>query len=275
MQGTSVEPVDVLVFGAHPDDCDIKAGGVAVKWADAGGRVRFVSLTNGAAGHQRIGGVELSRRRRAEAQAAADVLGIEYDVQDVTDGELEPTVDRRKRIIRTIREFEPDLVLTHRPNDYHPDHRYASKLVQDSAYMVAVPNICTDVRALSYDPVVGYLSDDFQRPYPHQPDAVVTVDDVFDRKVDALHRHESQFYEWLPYVDGVLDDVPEGDADRREWLASAYADRWFDAATDYRDELANRYDESVAADASYVEVFEACEYGGQVTDEGFAALFPK
>jgi LmbE family N-acetylglucosaminyl deacetylase len=160
----------ILVFGAHPDDCDIKAGGLAAKATAAGEEVRFVSMTNGDAGHHEIGGVELARRRRAEASAASDVLDIEYDLLDHHDGELEPTLERRKRIIRLIRNYEPDLILTHRPNDYHPDHRYTSALIQDSAYMVTVPNVCTDTEVLSYNPVIAYLSDDFEKPYPFEPD---------------------------------------------------------------------------------------------------------
>lgn len=268
------DPVDALAFGAHPDDCDIKAGGVAAKWADAGGRVRFVSLTNGAAGHHETGGVALARRRRAEAAAAADALGVEYVVDDVTDGELEATLANRERVIREIRRFDPDVVLTHRPNDYHPDHRYASTLVRDACYMVRVPNVCTDVAALDEDPVVAYLSDDFQRPYPHQADAVVAVDDVVERKLDALDAHESQFYEWLPHVDGRLDEVPADPDERRAWLADEYAPDWFDAADGHRDALAARYGGETAADATYVEAFEACEYGRQLSDDAFRALFP-
>ena len=122
----------IIVFGAHPDDCDIKAGGIAIKYANLGHEVKFVSVTNGDAGHHEIGGVELARRRRAEAQAAGAVAGIEYHVIDNHDGELEPTLENRKKIIRLIRNYTPDLILTHRPNDYHPDHRYTSILVQDS-----------------------------------------------------------------------------------------------------------------------------------------------
>lgn len=269
------EVTDVLVVGAHPDDCDIKAGGAALKWARAGGQVKFVSLTNGAAGHHEIGGVELAKRRRAEAQAAAEVLGIDYEVHDVTDGELEPSLPGRKHLIRTIREFQPDLVLTHRPNDYHPDHRYTSTLVQDSAYMVTVPNVCTDTEALPYNPVMAYLGDDFHKPYPHQADAVVAIDDVIEEKLDALDQHESQFYEWLPYNDGVYEAVPGDPADRREWLASEYIDHWFVDGDGYSDELRDRYDAETAHSTRHVEVFEACEYGAQLLPDEFDALFPR
>lgn len=268
------DTLDVLVFGAHPDDCDIKAGGVAAKHADAGHNVRFVSVTNGDAGHHEIGGVELARRRREEAAAAAEVLGIEYEIMDHHDGELEPTLERRKKFIRMIRNYEPDLILTHRPNDYHPDHRYTSRLVQDSAYMVTVPNICTGTDALDYNPVIAYLSDDFQKPYPFDPDVVVAIDDVIDRKTEALHQHESQVYEWLPYNMGRTDEVPESEAGRKEWIREEWMERSADVADRYRDLLVERYGEA-GEDVRYAEAFEGCEYGSPLTDENSEELFPR
>src|SRR5688572_18905519 len=131
----------LLVFGAHPDDCEFTAGGLAALYAQIGGRVCFVSMTNGDAGHQSLGGATLARIRREEARAAAAVIGIESRVLENHDGELLPTLDRRREVIRLIREWQPELILTPRPYDYHPDHRYTSILVQDAAYMVTVPNV--------------------------------------------------------------------------------------------------------------------------------------
>ncbi len=132
----------LLVIGAHPDDADIGAGGLAVIFRRLGHVVKFVSVTNGAVGHHQMSGQPLVARRRAEAQAAGEIIGAEYEVWDYPDGQLLPTLEARKQVIRLIRQFSPDLLLTHRPNDYHPDHRYTSQLVQDAAYLVTVPNIC-------------------------------------------------------------------------------------------------------------------------------------
>ncbi len=268
------ESINVLVFGAHPDDCDIKAGGTAVKYATAGHNVRFVSVTNGDAGHHEIGGIELATRRRDEATAAGEALGIEYHVMDHHDGELEPTLERRKKFIREIRRFEPDLVFTHRPNDYHPDHRYTSQLVQDSAFMVTVPNICTDTPALRENPVMAYLSDDFQKPYPFSPNVIVAIDDVIDRKLEALHQHTSQFYEWLPWNLGIHEDVPSDEAARKEWLKEHWLDRSEKLADRFRDQLIERYGDA-GEDVTYAEAYEECEYGSDLTAEKQAALFPK
>jgi LmbE family N-acetylglucosaminyl deacetylase len=267
------QPLKILVFGAHPDDCDIKVGGLAILYAQLGHQVRFVSVTNGDAGHHEIGGVELARRRRAEAQAAGAVAGIEYHVLDNHDGELEPTLENRKKIIRIIRGFVPDLILTHRPNDYHPDHRYTSILVQDSAYMVTVPNICTDTPALSHNPVIGYLSDTFQQPTPFVPDVAIDIDEVVDKKLDMLHCHTSQMYEWLPFNAGKLKDVPKSPGARRKWLEHR-TEGFRAVANKNRDLLVKQYGEKRGSNVQCAEAFSACEYGSKLTADNIAKLFP-
>lgn len=266
-------PLRVLAIGAHPDDCDAKAGGVAALYAAAGHRVRFVSLTNGDAGHQEMHGAGLAWRRRKEAEAAAAVIGIEYVILDNHDGELVPSLENRRQVIRAIRDFVPDLIMAPRPNDYHPDHRYTSQLVQDAAYCVTVPGSVALSTHLQHNPVIVYVSDHFQKPHPFSPDVVVDIGSVIERKLDMLHRHESQMYEWLPYNRGILDQVPQGDAERRAWLG---ADRG--PHDELRDErwrrlLAKRVGEGAAA-ARYVEAFEGCEYGSPLTEEAIGRLFP-
>lgn len=265
----------ILVIGAHPDDCDFKAGGVATKYAALGHVVRFVSVTNGDAGHQRLGGVELAEMRRAEAEAAGAVIGIEYQVLDHHDGQLEPSLFNRQTIIRLIRSFGPDLILTHRPNDYHPDHRYTSTLVQDASYLVTVPNLCEDTPALRASPVIAYLSDDFQRPYPFTPDVAVDIDDAIERKLDMLHCHTSQVYDWLAWHDGVLQQVPAGATERREWLRGRMIEPFDPVIADrYRDLLVRWYGPQQGAAVRYCEAFELCEYGQQPSAAELRRLFP-
>ncbi|ODR80815.1 GlcNAc-PI de-N-acetylase [Haladaptatus sp. W1] len=270
------ETVRVLVVGAHPDDCDLKAGGVACKYADDSHDVLFVSMTNGEAGHHELGGAELVSRRHAEANAAASVAGVGFELFDIPDGRLEPSLDNRDRLIHRIREFRPDLVLTHRPNDYHPDHRYTAQLVRDAAYLVAVPNVCPATPALDSNPVFAYLSDTFERPYPFSPDVVVDIDDAADRKLEMLDCHGSQMYEWLPYVEGVLDDVPDDPDERFDWLRSGglpHVEALSTVADRYRDGLVERYG-SAGEEVRYAEAFEVSEYGAPLTDEAKARLFP-
>ena len=257
----------LLVFGAHPDDCDIKAGGLAALYAQKGHRVKFVSVTNGDAGHHQMGGEPLAKRRNAEAQAAAKVLGIEYELLDNHDGHLEPTLENRFKVIQQIRQFRPDLVMTHRPNDYHPDHRYTSVLVQDAAYMVTVPNVCGLALALDYNPTILYLSDGFTKPYPFQADVVVGIDEVIEQKIDMLHCHQSQFYEWLPYNAGILDQVPKEDAEQRSWMAKRRLQGFRKVADQYREVLISTYGEEKGYQIHYAEAFEACEYGAPLTEK--------
>jgi len=264
----------LLVFGAHPDDCEYTAGGLAALYARIGGRVCFVSVTNGDAGHQTLAGAKLARLRREEAAAAAAVIGIESRILDNHDGELLPTLDRRREIIGIIREYRPDLVLTPRPNDYHPDHRYTSVLVQDAAYMVTVPNARAFADHLQRDPVIMYVRDHFQKPYPFTPDVVVAIDEVVDKKLEMLHCHASQMYEWLPYNAGQLDQVPAGAKERRAWLDQRQTARLRTEAERYRELLIEHYGPERSATIQFAEGFEACEYGAPLTDEARARLFP-
>jgi LmbE family N-acetylglucosaminyl deacetylase len=248
---------------------------VAALYTRAGHTVKFVSVTNGDAGHHEMGGVELARRRHAETQAVAKVLGLaEYQVLDNHDGELEPTLPNRRQVIRIIREFEPDLILAPRPNDYHPDHRYASQLVQDAAYMVTVPNIVALTDHLRRNPVIAYLSDTFQKPYPFSPDVAVDVGEAIEAKLDALHCHVSQVYEWLPYNAMREHEVPSGEADRRRWLEERYMGRMLANADRFRDLLTRFYGPERAARVRYAEAFEGCEYGSRLTPELIPKLFP-
>src|SRR5207253_10152470 len=121
-----------------------------------------------------------------EVGKAARILGIRTQVLDIHDGELEPTLEHRRTITRLIRDWKADIVLAHRPNDYHPDHRYTGILVQDAAYMVTVPFFCSDVPPLKKNPVFLYYSDRFERPNPFRADVVVGIDDVNEKKLAAI-----------------------------------------------------------------------------------------
>jgi LmbE family N-acetylglucosaminyl deacetylase len=262
----------VLAIGAHPDDCDIKFGGTAIKMARAGHIVKFVSVTNGDAGHQSMGGGALAKRRYLEAQEAGRRFGIaEYQVLDNHDGELVPSLDVRRQIIKAIREWKADVVIAPRPNDYHPDHRYTGVLVQDAAYMVVVPNVLPHVPPLERNPIFLYYQDGFQRPNPFRPDVVVPIDDVWDQKINAMDAHVSQFYEWLPWVDRRLDQVPKDAAARKKWLGSE-RDQPVNPAV--KAVLTEELGADAAAKVTKVEAFELCEYGRRPSVADLRAMFP-
>ena len=265
------EKIRVIAFGAHPDDCDIRASGTAALFAKMGYPVRFVSVTNGDAGHQTMKGPELAARRLAEAKESARRLGIDYVVLNNHDGELLPTLDVREQVIRQIRAWNADIVLAPRPNDYHPDHRYTGVLVQDAAYMVVVPAVTPDVPPLRKNPLFLYYEDRFQRPNPFRPDIAVRIDDVVDKKIDALDAHVSQFYEWLPWVDGKLEEVPKDPAERKVWLKRS---RTREISDPVRASLVKWYGPQKGDAAKYYEAFEICEYGAQPDEARIRQLFP-
>jgi len=268
------DPLRIIVFGAHPDDCEIFAGGTAAKYVARGDEVLFVSITNGDAGHQSDGGKTLALRRAAEAQRAASVLGVQYRVLDFHDGQLQPTLEARYQVIRLLRQWSADVVLCHRPNDYHPDHRAVGILVQDAAYMVVVPNVCPDVPALRKNPYFFYVWDSYRKPYPFQVDAAVNIDDVMKKKLDMMHCHESQFYEWLPFVENVLGQIPASESERRKWLEGSWGE-WLRSMTDCaRGRLAERYGDEKAAAIRWAEPFELCEYGSRPAAQDWERLFP-
>ena len=265
-------PLQVIVIGAHPDDADLCAGGTASLWASMGHHVKFLSLTNGDAGHQDMGGGALAVRRRAEAKESARRLGIdEYEVLDNHDGELLPTLDVRLQVIRRIRQWNADVVILPRPNDYHPDHRNTGLVVQDAAYMVIVPNVASDTPPLQKNPVFLYCQDRFQKPNPFEPDVAVNIDPVFEKKIDGLDAHVSQMYEWLPWTAQALDQVPEGEAERKKWLAGVRKRAIND---DIRASLEKWYGADVAAEIGNAEAFEICEYGRQPDEAAVRQLFP-
>lgn len=261
----------IIVIGAHPDDCDSDAGGTAALLAAMGHAVKFVAVTNGDAGHHKIQGKALAERRYAETQEVAKRLGVKYDVLDNHDGMLTPTLEVRLQIIRKIREWDADVVIAPRPNDYHPDHRYTGVLVQDAAYMVAVPNIAYDVPALRKNPVFLYTRDHFQRPNPFRPDIAIDISSVFEKKMSALDAHVSQFYEWMPWIGHYEQEVPQSKEDRFKWLMKRYDEKM---RPDVRAALAKWYGEEKALAAKYAEAFEICEYGAQPSEDDIRKIFP-
>lgn len=265
----------LLILGAHPDDAEFHAGALAAIYRRHGHEVKMVSLTNGEAGHHEISGAPLAARRKSEAAAAAAVIGATAEVWPNRDGRLEPTLDVRWQVVRAIREFRPDLVLTHRPNDYHPDHRAVGQAVQDACYLVTVPAIVPEIPFLRRDPVVGYLPDRFTKPTPLAADVVVDAGPYVETIVDMLACHASQVFEWLPFNRRQSEEVPPGTAERRAWLRNWYLGLLRPQADRYRERLIARYGRERGASIEYAEAFEISEYAAPLDDEARGRLFPE
>jgi LmbE family N-acetylglucosaminyl deacetylase len=266
----------IIAFGAHPDDCELKVAGVAAKWAALGHHVKFVSVTNGDVGHWGMAGGPLANRRRAEVEKCAKILGIESQVLDIHDGELLPTLEHRRAITRLIRDWKADLVLSHRPNDYHPDHRNVGILVQDAAYMVTVPHFCPDSPYLKNNPVFLYYEDRFTKPTRFSADIIVAIDDTIEKKFQAVEALKSQFYEGG--CNGGPHLMPNPDnkaavAQRNKEVREQFDQRFLATARRFNLQLADWYGKD-AKKVRYAEAFEICEYGRTPNREEIRKLFP-
>ena len=267
----------IICFGAHPDDAEYKSGGTAALWAAQGHHVKIVSVTNGDIGHWAMAGGPLARRRTAESAEVAKRLGIHSEVLDIHDGELLPTLENRRKIVRLIREWNADIVISHRPWDYHPDHRYVGVLVQDAAFMVTVPFFMPNVPRLEKNPLFLYSSDRFQKPYPFEADIAVAIDSVFEKKVRALTALESQTFEGgaLSSAERTAQSPPASQPELRfEWLHERWDRRQGGEAKKYRNALIRRYGEDRGNAVKYAEAFEICEYGRQPSEKEIRELFP-
>jgi N-acetylglucosamine malate deacetylase 1 len=267
----------IIAFGAHPDDCELKAAGVGAKWAALGHHVKFVSVTNGDVGHWKSAGGPLAKRRTEEVQACAKILGTRAEVLDIHDGELLPTLENRRWITKLIREWKADVVLSHRPNDYHPDHRNVGLLVQDAAYMVTVPFFCPDVPYLEKNPVFFFYEDRFTKPNRFSADVVVAIDDVIDKKLAAVEALESQFYEGGCNGGPRLVPSPGNAAAvaaRKKEVRQSFADRFASTAKRHGLQLTGWYGGEAASKVKYAEAFEICEYGRVPGKEELRKLFP-
>ena len=271
-----MKKLHVMAIGAHPDDCDFCFGGTALKFIAQGHKVMFLSMTNGCSGHREAPGPALAARRYNETQAVAKLTGIEYKMTDIPDGSLTTELRYRDVLMREIRAFKPDLVFTHRPNDYHPDHRSTGTLVMDCSYLVIVPHVVPDSPPLKKAPGIFYFHDDFSFPGPFVPDMVVSIDEVIDQKAAMLDCHASQVYEWLPFAGNYLKEVPPEDdpMGRLTWLKEQIKSMEPEVSGKYREILDRRYGKENGEKVRRCEAFQLSEYGAKIKYEELETLFP-
>lgn len=263
-----------LMIGAHLDDNEFRSAGITSKLVNWGHDVRFLSCCNGCGGHHIMTPGETVKRRAAESAAVAKVLGIQYDVWDIDDCSLVADLETRRRMIRYIRNYAPDVVISHRQNDYHADHRAVGLLVQDASYLLTVPHECPDAPAMRKMPVIMYYEDNFKNP-TFRPDIVIDIGSEIDKKFRAVHCNESQIYEWLAYEDNLT--PPTEESARMAWLKGGvtqdttdeevFAAKWSwgvrfaKTAAVFRERLIEIYGEELGRAVRFAEAFEVCEYG--------------
>jgi LmbE family N-acetylglucosaminyl deacetylase len=268
------KPLRIIAFGAHPDDAELKAAGVAALWAAQGHKVKFVAMTNGDVGHFAQAGGPLAQRRYKEVQECARILGITTDVLDIHDGELEPTLENRRTVARLIRDWQADIVMGHRPYDYHPDHRYTGVLMDDAAVVVVAPFFVPDTTPTPRNPLFFYYSDGFEHPARFVPTMVVDIDAVAEKKWQCVSAMPSQFGDADSWQGRTRPDVPKSDAERPAYLLKLAQERTASVANQYRDRLIAIYGEERGKKVKYAEAFQLGQYGRQAGAEELRALFP-
>jgi LmbE family N-acetylglucosaminyl deacetylase len=254
-----------MFIGAHPDDADIDFGGTAILLKRLGHNIVFVSVTDGSAGHQTMNRQMLSARRHAETQSVARFLDITYLVMDGVDGELMPDLAMRHKLIKQIRTHKPDVIVCPRPSDYHPDHRAAGQLVQDCSFLLTVPAVCPEVPRLERAPYIFYHQDNFTKPIPFTPEILVDITPAYDKKIESFSHHESQAFEWLPFIESIEESVPDDPIKRMNFLKHH---RGFMSDSSQFISLFNN------PAVQQVEALERCEYGAKTTKKIAEQLFP-
>lgn len=264
----------LLLIVAHPDDAEARCGGLMTIYRKAGHLVKWISVTNGNGGHHQKSGPELANRRLEESKNATAIIGAECEIWETDDGHLEPTLELRWKVIRAIRGFKPDLVLTHRTCDYHPDHRAVAQLVQDASFSATVPALVPEVPALKKDPVIAFMADLFTRPNPLRADIALRVDPFSDTIVDMFSCHVSQVFEWLPYNLGMTEPVPNDDPGRKEWMRKHFLPLLYGKVADrFKADLISTYGEETAEQTTMAEVYEISEYARPLDDQLRERLF--
>ncbi|AJY74748.1 PIG-L deacetylase family protein [Paenibacillus beijingensis] len=268
------QPIRVIVIAAHPDEADMYAGGTAALFAEAGHKVKFLSLTNGDCGHYELRGEELAQRRKQEALAAAKCLGIEeYEVMDTPDGTIEPTLPFRNEVIRQIRRWKADLVISFHPEGgISPDNRYTGKIVSDAVPFTTVSNYLPDEPGLTTRPLV-LLMPDTTMIHDYRPDIVIDVGRTIEKKLLACDAHATQFYESPAWHSGTLDRLPALWEDKKKHLLEGWSETFY-VSLKMMPALERWYGARRAAEVRYAEPFEIARYSRSASLEEWKAYLP-
>ena len=264
----------IIAFGAHPDDAELKFAGTAALFAAQGAKVKLVALTNGDVGHFSQAGGPLAQRRKAEVEACHAKLDVATEVLDIHDGELMPDLETRKKVANLIRDWQADIVLSHRPWDYHPDHRAVGKLAEDAAVVVAAPYFAPYTPPTKGNPIFLFYSDPFKHPYPFDPILAVGIDDVAQKKWDCISALPSQFGDADSWQARYGRNVPADEAGRKAYLLDIVKQRNADVANQYRDLLVKLYGDQKGKAIKYAEAFELNQYGSAATADELKKMFP-
>ncbi|HTL55020.1 MAG TPA: PIG-L family deacetylase [Candidatus Limnocylindrales bacterium] len=184
--------MNILAVGAHPDDIEILCAGTLARYAKQGHHIYMASFTCGDMGDLEIPPTELARIRKAEAEASAAIIGAQLLWPAITDELVFPNEDQRRIMIDLLRQADPDVILTHSPNDYHPDHRYVSQLVFDSYFQKGLPHLPNQrLPACRFAQAQVYYMDNLGG-IAFEPAEYVDITEVLETKDRMLRCHQSQ-----------------------------------------------------------------------------------
>ncbi len=263
--GVSQNKLKVIVIFAHPDEGEIYAGGITTLYTQRGHEVKFMSLTNGDAGHYAMQAKELAERRYGEAMHAKEILSLsEYEVLDYHDGVLENTEELRKKVASSIGDWDADVVFTFYPaRGGHNDNMTAGWIVRDASLLLDEAQM----------PVFIYMRDFHTASFSYIPDFAINIDEVWETKLAACGAHESQVIEYNPEMEGVLDEVRASKEIQEDFLFHNTIPFSIVRPNNFL-ALEKWYGKELAKEVRYVEEFEIAEYGRQITDEDVFELFP-
>jgi LmbE family N-acetylglucosaminyl deacetylase len=184
--------MNILAVGAHPDDIEILCAGTLARYAQQGHAIYMAVFTMGDMGDLAIEPAQLAAIRRKEAEASAALLKAQLLWGGVTDELVFPNEAQRRLMIDLLRQADPDVIITHSPNDYHPDHRYVSQLVFDSYFQKGLPHLPGQTQpACRFGQAVVYYMDNLGG-IEFLPTEYVDISSVIDTKCRMLQSHQSQ-----------------------------------------------------------------------------------
>lgn len=178
--------LDILAFGAHPDDIELGCGGTIIKHIDKGQKVGIIDLTSGDLGTRGTPEIRLQ-----EAKAASDLMGLSVrENLNFSDGFFINDDAHKMQLVKVIRKYQPDIVIANAPSDRHPDHGRASQLTIDACFLSGLEKIDTQQDVWRPKSIYHYIQ--FNNI---NPDFVVDISEYFDKKIEVIKQYKSQFYD--------------------------------------------------------------------------------
>lgn len=190
----------ILAFGAHSDDMDFFCGGTLTRFSQEGNAVGICCLADGRTGGKAETPEKLAELRRREFLESASVIDAEAFWLGIEDGMVMDSLENRLALVEIIRSFQPDLLITHPPDDYHPDHVATSRLVMDASFLSRSTNIKT--KSVRVTGVAPLLFCDSESGHNFLPDEYVDVSEVWEKKAQMLNVHRSQYEGWVNPISG-------------------------------------------------------------------------